>query len=205
MFTGIIEKLGTIEAAERKGGPNALDLRLSVRTGFKDLALGESVAVSGVCLTVVAADADSTVAAFDVSVETLRRSNLGEFKAGSVVNLERALLPTTRLSGHWVQGHVDGLATLASITPEGETYRLEVELPADGKKYVVEKGSISLDGISLTVNGLIEDAQGLPRIQLQIIPHTWRETSLHRRKAGDRLNVEWDILAKYVERLCSRT
>lgn len=198
MFTGIVEKLGDI----RKASHSEAGLALRVRTGYPDLALGESVAVDGVCLTVTAADEATTEAEFYVSAETLRRSTLGELKAGVPVNLERALLPTTRLSGHWVQGHVDGLATVAAISPEGASYRLEVDLPAEGWRYCVEKGSIALSGVSLTVNGVSKAPSGDPRISLQIIPHTWSHTGFHRLVVGDRLNVEWDILAKYVERLC---
>ncbi|MCC7441265.1 MAG: riboflavin synthase [Bdellovibrionales bacterium] len=198
MFTGIIDRMGQVAGVERK----ERDLRVALRTGYPDLAMGESVAVNGVCLTVVGFDPDTTLAEFDLSAETLRVSSLVHLKEGSLLNLERALLAGSRLSGHWVQGHVDGLARLVSVNLEGESRRIELELPEEGSKYVVDKGSIALDGVSLTVNQVVEGPSGPPRIRLQIIPHTWVNTALHRNVIGDVLNVEWDILAKYVERQC---
>ncbi len=197
MFSGIIESLGTVRSATFAEGNLTLDLA----TGFADLALGESVAVNGTCLTVVQFDT-AGLAQFYASPETLDRTNLGTLRAGAKVNLERAVSMATRLSGHLVQGHVDGLATLDSITPEAGAYKIALTLPNTLAKYCVEKGSIALDGISLTLNAVRDLTSGICTIHLTIIPHTWAHTNLQTRQPGDLLNVESDVIAKYVERLC---
>ena len=197
MFSGIIEKVGTIKRSVIEAG----NLSLDIDTGFPDLTLGESVAVNGVCLTVVTFNA-AGLANFFASAETLARTNIGGLRAGGVVNLERAVALSTRLSGHVVQGHVDGFATLSAIQSESGAHKIWLQLPASLSRYCVEKGSIALDGISLTLNSVEDQPDGSAVIGLTIIPHTWTHTKLQSRHAGDVLNVEVDILAKYVERLC---
>jgi len=197
MFSGIIESVGRVHNALFAAGNLTLDLA----TGFPDLSLGESVAVNGTCLTVVQFDA-AGLAQFYASPETLDRTNLGSLCAGTLVNLERAVLMATRLSGHLVQGHVDGLAILDSITPEAGAYKIVLNLPQVLAKYCVEKGSIALDGISLTLNAVRDLPGGGCTIHLTIIPHTWAHTNLQSRQPGDLINVESDVIAKYVERLC---
>ena len=194
MFTGIIEKVGSVIEAE---GP-----KLLVSSGFSDVVLGESIAVNGVCLTATEISLQGDLFFF-VSPETLGRTNLGTLKAGSRVNLERALLPTTRLSGHLVQGHVDGLATLARITPQEGSFVVQFEIPTDLTRYCVEKGSVALNGVSLTINRILNSAQeGHSLLDLTLIPHTWEETQFSAALVGDKINVEVDILAKYAEKLC---
>ena len=195
MFSGIIENQGEVVAVVPEDGA----LRLSLATGFPDLTLGESVAVNGVCLTVVRHDADGR-ADFFVSPETLARTSLGAAGVGTALNLERAVTLSTRLSGHLVQGHVDGVARLFEMVDDGGSRRLTLSLPGPLRAFCVEKGSIALDGISLTVNHVTDTPQGC-RIGLTIIPHTWEATNLHHRRVGDRVNVESDIIAKYVERM----
>jgi riboflavin synthase len=197
MFSGIIERLGTVSEARHSNG--ALTLRIA--TGYGDLALGESVAVNGVCLTVAALQ-DGDVAEFFASAETLARTNLGSLSRGAKVNLERAVSLNTRLSGHMVQGHVDGKASLEAIASQSGAWSLTVLLPQDLSRYCVEKGSIALNGISLTINSLAAKPDGALAIGLMIIPHTWEHTNLHTAKPGDAINVEVDVMAKYVERLC---
>jgi riboflavin synthase len=197
MFSGIIESLGTIRATQ----PSQSSVTLDIDTGFGDLCLGESVAINGICLTVVTFDAAGQ-AAFYASPETLQRTNLGSLRAGDRANLERAVSLATRLSGHIVQGHVDGLGRLVSIVPEAGAFLIELTLPVPLARYCVEKGSITLDGISLTLNGVDDLPSGECTVRLTIIPHTWAHTNLQWRKPGDLLNVESDMLAKYVERLC---
>jgi riboflavin synthase len=196
MFTGIVTAVVPLLRAE----PQSAGTRLVFRNPYGKLEIGESIAINGACMTVEAfSEGSSAEMAFFVSPESLRRTNLGEILPGGFANLERALLASQRLSGHIVQGHVDGLATLASISQEGAAWRLEFDLPADLARYCVEKGSICLDGISLTINQILEPGN---RLWIQVIPHTWQHTNLHSRKAGDRLNLEVDILAKYIEGLC---
>lgn len=197
MFSGIIESLGAIDGATLSDGSMTLD----IATGFPDLVLGESIAVNGVCLTVVTFDTAGR-AQFYASTETLQRSNLDAIRIGDKANLERAVSMSTRLSGHIVQGHVDGLALLESIVSEAGAFRIELRLPPALARYCVEKGSITLDGISLTLNSVEDLSSNECRIGLTIIPHTWAHTNLHARQVGDLLNVENDVLAKYVERLC---
>ena len=198
MFTGIIEELGTVEAIEARG--QGARLTITCSTVLSDASEGVSIAVNGVCLTALSISGNSFSA--DLAPETLSRSNLGDLKAGSRVNLERPVTPVTRLSGHIVQGHVDATATVAELDLLGEgNWWLTVDLPAQLGKYLVEKGSISLDGISLTIAKLEEPA----RVGVTIIPHTFANTTLGSRRVGDRMNVEVDVLAKHVERLLGRS
>jgi riboflavin synthase len=198
MFSGIVEQVGRVDALATEGPAR----RITLGTGFGDLTLGESVAVNGVCLTVVQYDANG-VADFFVSPETLERSNLAGVGVGDWVNLERSVTLSTRLSGHLVQGHVDGKARLSSVESDGESWRVELTLPNDLRAFCVEKGSIALNGVSLTLNALGEPgADGRFAIAITLIPHTWTHTNLQRCALGDEVNVEVDVLAKYVERLC---
>lgn len=197
MFSGIIEKLGRVTATRSEEQSLILDLE----TGYPDLALGESVAVNGVCLTVTQTG-DDGAARFFVSPETIARSNLGKLADGGLVNLERSVALETRLSGHLVQGHVDGKATLTAVTPEMGAHRLSFDLPEALSRYCVEKGSIALNGISLTVNTISRANPAGCTIALTVIPHTWEHTNLHAVSIGDEINVEVDVIAKYVESLC---
>ncbi len=205
MFSGIIERLGHVSAVVPGQGPGQADMRLDLRTGFSDLGLGESVAVNGVCLTVTRFDAEGS-ASFFASTETLSVTALGRLQPGDRVNLERAVTPSTRLSGHIVQGHVDGVGTLLSVEPAGDAWSLRFSLPAALRRYCVPKGSITLDGISLTLNRLDEpSAEGGEErfaIGVTIIPHTWEHTTLGGLRPHAPVNVEIDVIAKYVEQLC---
>lgn len=196
MFTGLIEDLGTVREL-RKGSDSA---RLSVATAIPmdELELGESIAVNGICLTVTSFGGGSFTA--DVSPETLSRSNLGALLPGSRVNLERALRLGDRLGGHWVSGHVDAVGTLEQAQRHGNAWRLTFRLPAEVNRYVVEKGSVAIDGISLTVNSVGDET-----FSVAIIPHTLALTTLKEAKVGARVNIETDILGKYVERLLGRS
>lgn len=196
MFSGIIDRLGKVKAVCDEDGARIFE----INTNYDDLALGESVAVNGVCLTVVTFDA-AGLAEFYVSPESLARTSLGALQVGDLINLERAVALETKLSGHLVQGHVDGIATLSSVEEKAGAHLIELELPQSLGRYCVEKGSISLDGISLTINTLEDHADGT-RIGLTIIPHTWTHTNLQSRQVGDQIHVENDVIAKYVERLC---
>jgi riboflavin synthase len=190
MFTGIIEETGHVQTPGHK-------LRITCQKVLSDLTIGASIAVNGVCLTAV--DIDETGFTADLAPETLERSSLGDLKPNDPVNLERPLTLNARLSGHIVQGHVDGTATLLSLTalPEGN-WELTIQIPPDLDKFLVYKGSISIDGISLTIASIQNG-----RLKVAIIPHTYEATNLHIRKPGDRLNIECDILAKHVDRLLS--
>ncbi len=193
MFTGIIEEIGVVEAVEpRQGGAR---LRLRAPLVASDLAEGDSVSVSGVCLTAVELRAGSFGA--DVSPETLRRSTLGGLRTGAMVNLERALKPSSRMGGHIVQGHVDGVGAIESLEqPGGEDWWLRVRVPDELDPYLVFKGSIAIDGISLTI---AEVERG--RISVAVIPHTYEHTTLRLKRSGDGVNIETDVLAKYVEKM----
>ena len=193
MFTGIIQSVGRIARLEPRGG----DVRLHVDTADLDLAdvqLGDSIAVSGVCLTAVTLDARGFSA--DVSNETLSLTTLGKHKAGDPVNLEKALRLADRLGGHLVSGHVDGVGKVVSITPDGRSLRWVFEVPAALSRYIAAKGSICIDGTSLTVN----EVNG-HRFGVNLIPHTVEHTTFVDRKAGDAVNLEVDVVARYVERL----
>lgn len=192
MFTGIIQNLGTLQNFER----NSDAVRVFLNTGFKDLVLGESVAINGVCLTVAELTQEG-VAAFFLSEETLSLTCLADLKAGSRVNLERALRPQDRISGHWVQGHVDGQARLVALDQETNDWKAEFEIPESLLRYCVVKGSIALDGVSLTINSILNR-----RVGITLIPHTWTHTRFSTMLIGERVNVEVDVLAKYMEKLC---
>jgi riboflavin synthase len=191
MFTGIIEF--TAKVAEINVRPDGARLALEARD-LSGVRIGDSVAVNGVCLTVVCAEAGRLE--FDAVNETLDRSGLGSLRVGDRVNLERPIRADGRFDGHVVQGHVDAAAVLESVTAEGQSYRLRFHLAPAMLRYVVEKGSITVDGISLTVAAL-----GDGWFEVVIIPHTWEVTNLSSRHVGDRVNIEVDVLAKYVERL----
>ena len=193
MFTGIIEKVATITSIE----PGPQECKVLIATQFTDLELGESVAINGVCLTVTETSANGD-ALFYVSPETLECTNLGALEADSRVNLERALKVGDRLSGHWVQGHVDCTAPVTKISKESNAYLLKVRLPQSMLNYCIDKGSISLNGTSLTINRVLEDGQ----IEIQLIPHTWEHTNFSSLTVDSRVNVEVDMLAKYLERQC---
>jgi riboflavin synthase len=193
MFTGIIATIGKITAIERKGG----DCRLTINTGklsLTDTKLGDSIAVNGVCLTAVELGKQHFCA--DVSNETLSRSTLKQAVVGTPVNLELALTPTTRLGGHIVSGHVDGIGELVELKPDARSWRLSFKVPDDLAKYIAEEGSITINGISLTVNAVKGTV-----FDVNIVPHTLQETTLSDIKAGDTVNLEVDLLARYLERL----
>lgn len=192
MFTGIIEELGTIRriASARDGAR----LEVSARTVLTDAKLGDSISVNGVCLTIVEKSSDSFAA--DVSAETLRRTSLKQTKAGSRVNLERAMAATSRFGGHIVQGHVDGTGEFLEARASGDGWVVRVGFPAELARYIVEKGSITVDGISLTVAAL-----GDTWFEIAVIPHTWKVTNLGSLERGAAVNLEVDIIAKYVERM----
>ncbi len=195
MFTGIIEGVGRLAAAEPRGG----DVRLTVDVGtlaFDSVKLGESIAVNGVCLTVVEFDANSFAA--DASNETLSLTTLGALEAGAVLNLERAMRPTDRLGGHLVSGHVDGLGSVASVTEDARAQRWRFNAPAPLLRYIAKKGSICVDGVSLTVNEV--DADGF---EVALIPHTVANTAFAQTGVGSAVNLEIDLVARYVERLLS--
>ena len=191
MFTGIVEELGTVVDVERVGDSARLLVRAAAVADSRD---GDSIAVNGVCLTVAAREGEVFTA--DVMLESLRRTSLGELAPGDAVNVERAATLTTRLGGHLVQGHVDGVGRVVERTPGDAWEIVVVEVPADLLRYVVEKGSITLDGVSLTVTDV-----GADRVSVSLIPETLRRTTLGRRAVGDPVNVEVDILAKHIERL----
>ena len=192
MFTGLIAEVGVIAETRPRAGGRDLVVRAPGLAG--DLSLGESVALNGVCLTVERHDAASF--ACHAGEETLRRTTLADLGPGAPVNLERALLPGSRLGGHFVQGHVDGVGLLRARRPSGSTVWFEFEAPAELTRYIAAKGSIALDGISLTV----VECEG-SRFSVAIIPHTLAATALTDRRPGDRVNLEVDVLAKYVERI----
>ena len=193
MFTGLVEELGGVVSLEKvPSGGVQLTLRAPAISG--EAHLGDSVAVNGCCLT-VAAKQDGLLR-FDLLQETLSRTSLGGVQPGGCVNLERALAAGGRLGGHFVQGHVDCTAEILALEHRGADVRLEVALPGEGARYLVEKGSIAVDGISLTVAGLGEGS-----FELWIIPHTLAHTNLGGRRVGERVNLEYDLLAKYVERM----
>jgi riboflavin synthase len=193
MFTGIILAVGAISAIEKKAG----DIKLTISTGKLPLynaALGDSIAVNGVCLTAVELDNNSFSA--DVSNETLSRTTLQSATVGTPVNLELALTPTTRLGGHIVSGHVDGIGTVLEKKTDGRSFRFKFKAPDVLAKYIAEKGSICIDGISLTVN----EVDGAV-FSVNIVPHTLKETTLGQIAAGAKVNLEVDLLARYLERL----
>ena len=196
MFTGLVEELGKIATRDEHAAGSRLVVVASRVT--TDIHNGDSIAVNGVCLT--ALDVTPTSFGADVSPETLERTTLGSLKIGSPVNLERAVTPATRLGGHIVQGHVDGRGTFVSAVPEGDFWTVTIGFPPELARYFVEKGSVAIEGISLTIAKLHDD-----RFDLAIIPKTWDQTNLHDLKPGDAVNLEVDVIAKYVERMMSGT
>ena len=196
MFTGIIEETGRVESLESRG--DGARLRVACATVLADAFTGSSIAVNGCCLT--ALDLKPGSFAADLAPETMRRTNIGDLRAGSLVNLERPLSPQSRLSGHIVQGHVDGTGELHSLSTLGNGNGwLQIRVPAELDRYVVFKGSIAIDGISLTIAAL---EAGL--MSVTIIPHTYEATNLKTKRPGDRVNLECDVLAKHVEKLLQR-
>lgn len=193
MFTGIIEAVGNIRAINI----NSEGARLEVSTGkldMSDVHLGDSIATNGICLTVVAFDEASYSA--DVSTETLACTSFSNYRVGQLVNLEKAMLPTTRFGGHMVSGHVDAVCEISSIVPTGNSTDYWLTMPEDIAPYIAEKGSITIDGISLTVNSLTDN-----QFRLTIVPHTTEQTIISGYAAGTKVNVEVDLIARHVERL----
>jgi len=192
MFTGIIEELGRVRTTEQRG--EGVRIRIEASTVTEGTHEGDSIAVNGVCLTALEVNRESFAA--DGSRETLQRSTLGSLRAGSVVNLERAVTPQTRLGGHIVQGHVDGRGHFLSAEEHGGSWTVRFAFPPELARYLVFKGSISVEGISLTVAALAEE-----HFEIAIIPKTWAATNLSHLRPGDAVNLEVDIIAKYVERI----
>lgn len=193
MFTGIIESIGKIARIEPKGN----DARVTVETGKLDLGdvqLGDSIAVNGVCLTAIELPGGAFVA--DVSGETLARTAFSTLKEGSEVNLEKALTPTTRLGGHLVSGHVDGVGEVIHRSEDGRSVKFQIQAPNELARYIAEKGSITVNGISLTVNGVNGAV-----FDLNIVPHTLQETTMDGFRAGTKINLEVDLIARYLERM----
>lgn len=195
MFTGIITDIGTIRSIEPRG-----DTRMVIETAFDldTVEIGASIACSGVCLTVV--DKGDGWFAVDASGETLSRTALGNWEPGTRINLERALKVGDELGGHIVTGHVDGVGTVASIVPDGASRRIQFQGPKALAPYIAQKGSVTIDGISLTVNGVEDGADGV-LFDVNVIPHTQSCTTLGQIKVGDSINIEIDVLARYVARL----
>ena len=192
MFTGIIEELGRVRSVEKRG--EGTRLVIEARTVTEGTKEGDSIAVNGVCLTAIDVNRDSFAA--DGSRETLQRSTLGHLRSGSPVNLERAVTPATRLGGHIVQGHVDARGRFLSATEHGGSWTVRIAYPREMARYLVFKGSVAVEGISLTVAGLTDEY-----FEIAIIPKTWDVTNLSHLKSGTEVNLEADIIAKYVERI----
>lgn len=192
MFTGIIESLGKVESLQSVGG----DVRIRVQTDLdmSDVHLGDSIATNGICLTVI--EWGENWYAADVSRESLSRTTLGQWKVGQPVNVEKAMLPTTRFGGHIVSGHVDAVAEITLVRSDARSIYFEVTAPAEIAKYLAEKGSVTVDGISLTINHL----NGCV-LSLNLIPHTAERTNIGTWKVGQKVNLEVDVLARYIERL----
>jgi riboflavin synthase len=194
MFTGIIEELGSVRSVEERG-ENAR-IVIAARIVTAGTSHGDSIAVNGVCLTALDIKPDSFAA--DVSRETLHRSTLGRLRPGAPVNLERAVTPETRLGGHIVQGHVDGRGQFLAVEDLGESWTLRIKHPPELARYLVFKGSVAVEGISLTIAGLTDEY-----FEIAIIPKTWEVTNLSQLQPGDDVNIEVDVIGKYVERLLS--
>jgi riboflavin synthase len=197
MFTGLIAELGRITAVEK--GESSAVFTVSAPSLISQITLGDSVAVNGVCLTATSITGDAFTA--DVMVQTLAVTSLSQLSVGSPVNLELAALLNTRMGGHMVQGHVDGVATVVGLTPGEKWAQFEITVPEKLAKYIVNQGSICLDGVSLTV-GEINDSNNV--VTVWLIPETLERTNLSTKKSGDLINVEVDVLAKYVERLLAK-
>lgn len=192
MFTGIIEEIGTVRRIEH--GAKGARLTIQAKTVLEDTRIGDSIATNGVCLTVVSMTDDSFSA--DVMAESLRRSSLGTLQGGSLVNLERAMAANGRFGGHIVSGHIDGTGTIASQKREDNAVWVKIKTPAPLLRYIVEKGSIAIDGVSLTVAAVTDTD-----FSVSIIPHTGAQTILLGKKPGDPVNLECDVIGKYVEKL----
>ncbi len=203
MFTGIVEEVGTLVVREETS--DAAVLRIRAHRVLEGVALGDSIAVNGVCLTVTGVQPDGAdgggVWSTDVMAETLTRSSLGSVAEGQPVNLERAVTPHTRLGGHLMQGHVDGVGRILTRAPGEHWEVVRIALPSALARYVVEKGSIAVDGVSLTVSAVSEVDVPEPWFEVSLIPTTLRETTLGARAPGEPVNLEVDVIAKYVERL----
>jgi riboflavin synthase len=203
VFTGIVEEVGTLVVREEQA--DSAVLRIRARRVLEGVALGDSIAVNGVCLTVTGIEPDGAdgagVWSTDVMAETLGRSSLGAAVAGQPVNLERAVTPQTRLGGHLLQGHVDGVGHVVARTPGEHWEVVRIALPPELARYVVEKGSIAVDGVSLTVSAVSVVDAVQPWFEVSLIPTTLRETTLGARAPGETVNLEVDVIAKYVERL----
>jgi riboflavin synthase len=195
VFTGIVREQGKVLSAER--GDESVRLRVAARDAAAQAAIGDSISISGVCLTVVAVE--NGALDFDAVAESLRRSSLGRLGAGDAVNVEPALRAGEPLGGHYVQGHVDGVGRVRALEPEGESLRMSFEAPAEVLRYCVEKGSIAVEGVSLTITAVDESG-----FAVALVPHTLAATTLGRLGPGDAVNLEADVLAKYVERLLPR-
>jgi riboflavin synthase len=192
MFTGIVEETGKVLSFEEK--ESAWRLVLEAHEVTRDLQMGDSVSVNGCCLTAVAFSTDRVE--FDLLEESKRLTSIGEVGVGAKVNLERALLPTTRMGGHFVSGHVDGTGLIEAIEPRGKDFFFKIKPPADSLRYIVHKGCVTVDGISLTVAEVDESG-----FAIWLIPHTMEVTNLHTKQVGDLVNLEYDLIAKYVEKL----
>lgn len=195
MFTGIIETIGEIVATNQVGG----DVRVTVSAPLyaeREIALGDSIAINGVCLTVIERQGDKL--SFDVSTESINHTLIGRWSVGTKVNLEMALLPTTRLGGHLVSGHVDGVARLTHLKEDARSWRMVFDVPDDLKKYIAKKGSITINGTSLTVNSVDDNL-----FDINVIPHTFEVTTLGELKVNDKVHIEVDLIARYLERLLS--
>jgi riboflavin synthase len=193
MFTGLIEEVGIVRGNQKRGDGSTLTVEAKEILD-NTVKLGDSIAINGACQTVVSLDRNTFTV--EVIKETIERTNLGRFNSGDPVNLERAMRPDDRLGGHLVQGHVDGMIRLLAIQALAGSTRLRLELPEADKPYVVEKGSVALNGVSLTVAARNDDS-----FEVEIIPHTWKETTLVKSKTGDLVHVEWDLIAKYVRNM----
>ncbi len=196
MFTGIVEEIGYIKSIKR--GQNGIGLDIGCKKILDDLKIGDSVAVNGVCLTAV--DVGGDYFSVDVSFETLSKSNIGELKIKEYVNLERALKVSDRLSGHMVLGHIDSKCSISNIRKTGDFYVININIDSNVYRYCVYKGSVCVDGISLTINKLLSSS-----MELLIIPHTFENTNLRYKKIGNYVNIEVDIIGKYVEKMLNGT
>ena len=192
MFTGIVEEIGVVKAIAK--GTHSIKLSIKAKKVLENTQLGDSIAVNGVCLTVTFLASDYFIA--DVMPESMRKTNMGLLKIGDKVNLERALTLSSRLGGHIVSGHIDGTAKIIEMKKDDNAIILTIEVPRQLMKYIVEKGSVAVDGISLTVASLTDNT-----FSIAVIPHTLKETVLYYKKEGDKVNIENDVIGKYVERL----